>query len=108
MGMTENRWWSYIEKTLGGMSALEAGRRAGFDSSAFTRWKKGARPDIEFVVKFARAFGRPVVEAIAEAGFITDDEAGLKYVTVGTQEALAAADPRSLVEEVFRRMTEAK
>lgn len=84
--MTANSWWTYVEGTLDGDSALEAGRRAGFDSSAFTRWKKGARPDVDFVVKFARAYGRPVVEAIAAAGFITEAEADLREVQVGLHE----------------------
>lgn len=101
--MTANSWWSYVEGTLDGDSALEAGRKAGFDSSAFTRWKKGARPDVDFVVRFARAYERPVVEAIAAAGFITDAEAGLREVQVGLHKLSDLELARELLSRVEAR-----
>lgn len=97
--VTENRWWSYVEEVLDGTSALEAGRRAGFDSSAFTRWKKGARPDVFFVVKFARAYNRNVLEALAAAEFITDEEARLREVKVGVSDLTTV----QLTEELHER-----
>lgn len=100
--MAENRWWEYVASALNGMSALEAGRKAGFDSSAFTRWKKGARPDVDFVVKFARAFDLPVVQALVAAGFITDEEANVREVAIGQREAVLAAPPALLAEAVAR------
>ena len=54
----------------------DAAAQAGFNQSAFTRWKGGAKADPEFVVKFARAFNVNVLEALVEAEFITEDEAG--------------------------------
>ncbi|MGN6200495.1 hypothetical protein [Humibacter sp.] len=100
MDMPTNRWWTYVEKTMDGDSALEAGRKAGFDSSAFTRWKKGGGVDVYFVVKFARAYGQNVIQALAEAEFITDEEAGIRQVTVGVQDI----SDGELIAEVARRL----
>ncbi|OFT67704.1 hypothetical protein HMPREF3147_00865 [Corynebacterium sp. HMSC05D03] len=55
----------------------DAAKKAGFNQSAFTRWKGGAKADPEFVVKFARAFNLNVLEALVEAEFITEEEASL-------------------------------
>ena len=56
----------------------DAAKKAGFNQSAFTRWKGGAKADPEFVVKFARAFKLNVLEALVEAEFITEEEASFK------------------------------
>lgn len=53
----------------------DAAKQAGFNQSAFTRWKNGAKADPDFVVKFARAFHLNVLEALVEAEFITEAEA---------------------------------
>ena len=57
----------------------DAAKKAGFNQSAFTRWKSGAKADPEFVVKFARAFNLNVLEALVEAEFITEEEAGTNH-----------------------------
>lgn len=101
--MAETRWWRFVEGTLDGMSALEAGRRAGFDSSAFTRWKRGARPDVAFVVKFARAFGQNVVQALAEAEFITDAEADTRDVPLSPKAAIRLVSDQDFASEMLRR-----
>lgn len=74
--MTSTRWWRYIEPVIGEMTFRDAAKKAGFNQSAFTRWKGGAKADPEFVVKFARAFKLDVLEALVEAEFITPEEAG--------------------------------
>lgn len=74
--MSSTRWWDYIEPIIGEMTLRDAARKAGFNQSAFTRWKGGAKADPEFVVKFARAFDLNVLEALVAAEVITQDEAG--------------------------------
>lgn len=59
------------------MTMRDAAKQAGFNQSAFTRWKNGAKADPDFVVKFARAFHLNVLEALVEAEFITEEEASL-------------------------------
>ncbi|MDK8577243.1 helix-turn-helix transcriptional regulator [Corynebacterium pseudodiphtheriticum] len=75
--MEKTRWWRYIEPKLNGMTLRDAAKKAGFNQSAFTRWKAGAKADPEFVVKFARAFNVNVLEALVEAEFITEEEAAI-------------------------------
>lgn len=80
----------------------DAAKQAGFNQSAFTRWKNGAKADPDFVVKFARAFHLNVLEALVEAEFITENEANLTEVTVGGP-ALAEATNEQLLDEIMRR-----
>ena len=80
-----------------------AANRAGFDKSAFTRWKNGARADPDFVVKFARNFDRNVLEALVEAEFITEQEANLQKVNIEGV-ALEEASDEMLSSEFLRRL----
>ena len=102
-GMTDTPWWSYIEKLIGTDTAQEAARRAGFDKSAFTRWKKGARADPDFVVKLARAYHGNVLEALVAAGFITEDEASLREVNPSRRDMLRELTDVELADEQRRR-----
>ncbi|WP_413462125.1 helix-turn-helix domain-containing protein [Corynebacterium kefirresidentii] len=100
--MTSTRWWQYIEPIISGMTMRDAAKQAGFNQSAFTRWKNGAKADPDFVVKFARAFNLNVLEALVEAEFITEEEADLKEITVGGP-ALSEASNEELVKEFLYR-----
>ncbi|MCK8670958.1 hypothetical protein M1M07_07485 [Rhodococcus sp. HM1] len=103
--MSETRWWKYVERLIRNDTAQEAARRAQFSKSAFTRWKQGANADPEFVVKLARAYHANVLEALVEAEFITEDEAGLKEVAVGRSDLLASIPIDELMNELQRRIT---
>lgn len=102
--MTESDWWKYVERLIGDDNALEAGRRAGFDSSAFTRWRKGGAAAPDFAVKLARAYGANVLEALVAAGTITAEEAALREVAPNAREVLREASEDALASEVLRRM----
>lgn len=102
--MTDSRWWTYLQRLMGDDNAMTAAQRAGISASNFSRWKKGANADPEFVVKIARAYHANVLEALVEAEFITEDEAGLTEVRVGEQELLRTIDIVPLSEEVTRRV----
>lgn len=65
-----------------------------------TRWKKGLNADPKFVVQFARAFHRNVLEALAEAELITDEEASLHEVKIGVQDM----STHQLLEELANRI----
>lgn len=97
--MNTTRWWQYVESVTEGATGIEIARHSGFDPSAISRWKRGDRPDVLFVIKFARAYGRNVLEALAEAGFITTDEANLHAVQVGVKD-LGTLD---ILDELRRR-----
>lgn len=94
------RWYDYITRVTEGMTAREAAARAGFDESAMTRWKQGKNADIKFVVQFARAFHRNVLEALAEAELITDKEANLHEVKIGVEDMTT----HQLLEELANRI----
>lgn len=105
--MAETRWWKYVQRVIGDDTAREAATRAGFDKSAFTRWKNGARADPEFVLKLARAYGRNVLEALVEAEFLTEAEASLQQVERERDEVLKEAKPEELLQHLrwrFDRM----
>ncbi|WP_158685484.1 helix-turn-helix domain-containing protein [Microbacterium halophytorum] len=104
--MSETRWWAYVQQTVGDVTAKEAADRMGVDKSNFTRWKQGGKPAVEFVLRFARSYGRPVIEALTEAEYITDSEAALREVRVGVgdlsdvelaQELLRRAETRAVM-----------
>lgn len=75
----------------------DAAKKAGFNQSAFTRWKSGAKADPEFVVKFARAFNLNVLEALVEAEFITEEEAGTND---------SAQQRRQVAQELEKRLND--
>ena len=97
------RWWEYVTKVIGKDTYSAAANRAGFDKSAFTRWKNGARADPDFVVKFARNYNRNVLEALVAAGFLTDEEADLREVNTGGTTLKEATDAE-LTEELLLRL----
>ncbi|AMO91624.1 hypothetical protein AWU68_1343 [Corynebacterium simulans] len=107
VGVSETRWWKYIAPVIGNMTMRDAAQKAGFNQSAFTRWKNGAKADPEFVVKFARAFDLNVLQALVEAELISQNEADLREVHIGGVN-LTDASPRQLAEEFLRRMNDAE
>lgn len=107
VGMSKTRWWRYIEPVIGNMTMRDAAQKAGFNQSAFTRWKNGAKADPEFVVKFARAFDLNVLQALVEAELISQDEVDLREVRIGGTK-LTEASAQQLAEEFLHRMQEAE
>lgn len=101
--VNETRWWKYVQVVAGDVQAKEIADIVGIDKSNVTRWKQGSRPAVEFVLKFARAFGRPVVEALAESEYITDDEANLREVKIGAEDLTEVELARELLDRVERR-----
>ena len=111
VGMKNTRWWQYVNRLLGDDSYSAAADKAGFDKSAFTRWKKGAAADPAFVVKLARAYNKNVLEALVEAEFLTEDEAHLTEVapdfdieTISTPDLAAELDRRVKVLKFLNDM----
>ncbi|QBZ30797.1 XRE family transcriptional regulator [Corynebacterium diphtheriae subsp. lausannense] len=102
--MQSTRWWDYITGIIGDSTYSQAATKAGFDKSAFTRWKKGARADPDFVVKIARAYDANVLEALVAAGFITEAEAKLQEIKVGGI-TLNDASNQQLLDEIMHRLT---
>ena len=100
--MTQTRWWTYLRGLMGNDNATEAAKKSDISSSNFTRWKKGARADPDFVVKIARAYNTNVLEALVAAEFITDEEAAL--TTISPTIDLADIDSTTLIDELQHRV----
>jgi transcriptional regulator with XRE-family HTH domain len=69
-------WWDYVERTAGTDVLVEIVQRTGIQSPTLSRWRSGKQGvDATSAAKFARAYGRPVLEAFVEAEFLTAEEA---------------------------------
>lgn len=101
--MNETRWWKYVQSVAGDVQAKDIADRVGIDKSNVTRWKQGNRPAVEFVLKFARTYGRPVVEALAAGEYITDAEARVREVKVGVSDLSDIDLARELLARVEAR-----
>lgn len=91
-----------MESLMNGQTAKEAADKTGISASNFTRWKKGARADPDFVVKIARAYNANVLDALVKADFITEDEAKLTEVSPTLD--LTKVSGEDLMNEVERRI----
>lgn len=100
--MNETRWWKYVTDTAGDVQNKDIADRVGIDRSNVTRWSQGSKPAVEFVLKFARSYGQPVVAALAAAGYITDAEAQVREVKVGVEDLSDV----ELARELLRRVEE--
>jgi len=104
--MSETRWWKYVQGVAGDTQAKDIADHVGIDKSNVTRWKQGGKPAVDFVLKFARAYGRPVVEALADAEYITDAEAAVREVKVGADELSDVELARELLVRAEARAAE--
>lgn len=71
-----SEWWDYVVRVSGTTVQKEMAERSGISETAFTRWKKRRHtPEASHVITFARAHGRPPIEALVAAGYITEKDA---------------------------------
>ena len=76
-GRGTTAWWDYVEQVAGGDTLSEMARRTGISSTTIPRWRRTSRRvDAGDVIAFARAYGRPPLEALVVAGYLTPEEAG--------------------------------
>jgi len=98
--MNKTRWWIYVEAVTDGAPHVEIARKAEFDPSAISRWKRGDKADVAFALKFARAYKRNVLEALVEAEVITEAEAKLHEVKAAVGDLTTV----ELLEEALHRI----
>ncbi len=101
--MTTTRWYRYVADLIAPDNAQTAAAKAGFNASAFSRWKRGASAEPEVVVKLARAYGANVLEALVESELITALESKTYEVPIGRREAIESATDAELLEILSRR-----
>lgn len=77
-------WWDYVSRIAKGETQERIARRINVTSPSVGRWKTSA-PKPENVAAFARAYGRPVLEAFIAAGFLSETDAAAQ-VTITRQQ----------------------
>lgn len=95
-------WWAYVLRIADNALGKTIAEKAGVDGSSISRWKEGITPKAEQVVAFARAYGRPPIEALIAAKYIEPDEVG------GAIEILISMEEVSdtaLLEELASRLS---
>lgn len=100
--MTEPTWWSYFKRIAGTETGRVIAEAAQVSEPQVSRWKSGKnRPDAEALVRFARHYKRPPVEAIVAAGYlaVSDITSAIEVVR-----PLSDLTDDELLAEVLRRM----
>lgn len=65
-------WSDYVRSVIGDDRQIDAAGKTGLDQTTISRWLNGAQAGLpENVARFARGYGRDVLEAYLVAGFIT-------------------------------------
>lgn len=93
-------WPEYVRATTEDINS-EIARRIGISQPSVSRWFRGSLPDPATAAAFARAYGRPVLEAFVAAGFLTAQEAGERPAAAPP---LADLTNKELLVEIERRM----
>ena len=94
-------WWTYVERVAQTSRQRDIQDRTGIDATNVTRWKGGQVPKPDMVAQFARGYGRPVLEAFVEAGFLTATEAKQRPVAAPSIDSLT---DDQLLDEIRKRM----
>lgn len=100
--MSAMTWWEYVQSVSGGATNAAIAERIGVSAPSVSRWKDG-HPDPARARDFAKAYGRPVLEAFIVAGFLTPEEADEQ--PAGRLNP-AEMDDEELIAEIWRRFKE--
>lgn len=91
----------YLRDISGGATNVEIAKIAETSHTSVGRWSKST-PSPEVVVRLARHYGRPPVEAMVAAGYFTAEEARVGTVRL----PLSAYPHRELLHELDRRLVQ--
>lgn len=101
----EQSWWRYAQSIMddAGETRTESAKRVGIDLSNFTRWSNGTLPKPEIAVRFARAYGVNVLQALVALGLISDKEAKMTERTISKRSFLSTLTDVDLAAEILNR-----
>lgn len=95
-------WSSYLQEHTQGEVGRVTADKLGVTESNVSRWRRGGQtPDARHVVNFARVYGRPVLEALVAAEFLTEAEA---KVRPSAAPSLNSLTDEELVQELLARL----
>lgn len=98
-------WWEYVEHLMPSARQQDVAAAAGVTAPTVSRWSRREQGvDPRAAAAFARANGRPVLEAFVAAGFLTSEEAN---ETPTATPSLGSLTDEQLLHEVRRRMSHA-
>lgn len=70
-------WWEYVKEVAGsGASNASIARRTGIGQDVISRWSEGQPPRFDKLKMFARAYERPLLEALYRVGFLEEGDLG--------------------------------
>ena len=104
MGAMTRDFLGYIERISDGATRAQVAKIAGVSGSTITRWDHTRddyfKPKAEAVIAIAHHYGAPPLEALIEAGVLTEQDA---RVTV-TSRSLSEYDHTALLRELQHRL----
>lgn len=97
------QWSEYVRSVIGDDRQVDVARKTGVDQTTISRWlnpEEGTtrRISSQSVAAFARGYGVPVLYAFVMAGFLTEDEAGVKIVEPKLRDVPTEAMLRELIK----------
>ncbi|WP_051761338.1 GIY-YIG nuclease family protein [Microbispora rosea] len=96
-------WWEYVEHVTNRATQAAIANATGVDKVTVWRWRaERATPKPEVAIRLARAYGRPVLEALAASGAITYEEASVTEVVV--ERGISDIGDEDLLAEMRRRV----
>lgn len=96
-------WWNYVQHVARGDNNQTIAAKVGITGPSVGRWRVGG-VDAGTATRFAKVYGRPPIEALIAAGYITEREAGAQPVTLPSLDEFT---DQELISEVQRRMASA-
>jgi transcriptional regulator with XRE-family HTH domain len=95
-------WKAYVASVIGSDQQKDAAEKTGVDQSTISRWLRNGEPGrAENIVKFARGYGRPPLQALVAAQLLTATEAKQRPTAAPS---LADLTDDELLDEVRRRL----
>ena len=100
-------WAAYVKHVIGDDRQKQVAAKTGIDQTTISRWlspssEETHRRTPQSVSALARGYGRSVLEAFVVAGFITEEEAGVKPPRSGYVD-LTRVPTADLLGELTRR-----
>lgn len=98
------QWSEFVRDVIGDDRQIDVAKKTGIDQTTISRW---LNPEIgttrrissQSVAAFARGYGVPVLYAFVVAGFLDEEEAGVKVV----EPKLADVSTAAMLRELMRR-----
>jgi len=93
-------WWTYVTEITAGATLESIARQVHVSQGTVSRWQ-ASTPKPGTVAAFAKAYGRPVLEAFVAAGLLAPEDAEERP---SQRHPITTYDAEELADEVRRRL----